>query len=228
MEIDLNSDLGEGAGHDAELLTLVSSANVSCGVHAGTASDLRTVLLAAKANGVVVGAHPGYAGDFGRRELDLEENAIFSLCVEQVTALRTLAESLGVAIHYLKPHGALYNQACRDVRYARPVIAAAESLGLPLLALPDSQLEAGSRSGFFREGFADRRYASDGTLVSRSRADALLTDPEEALRQALWLIEQRQVRSLCVHGDHPAAVAFVRELRTALVRRNLRIGAFAS
>ena len=225
MEIDLNSDLGEGAGQDAEILTLVTSANVSCGVHAGSVMDIRAALEGAKAAGVVVGAHPGYPGDFGRTERDLDENAVRTLVLEQVTALRSIASDIGVDIRYLKPHGALYNQACRDDRYARPILAAAGELGLPLLALPDSMLDTGA--GYFREGFADRRYLPDGRLVPRSRPDAFVADPDEAVEQALALVHGQYVRSLCVHGDNPEAVTFVRRLRDALTRCGISIRSFA-
>src|SRR5687767_892233 len=136
MEIDLNSDLGEGAGQDEAILTLVTSANVSCGAHAGDDATIRSALRWAREQGVVVGAHPGYddRAELGRREMDLPDDKIFDLCVEQVNFLRSVAESLGVEVRYLKPHGALYNQACRDERVARPVAAAARQLGLPLLA----------------------------------------------------------------------------------------------
>ena len=225
MEIDLNSDLGEGAGQDAELLTLVTSANVSCGVHAGSVMDIRAALEGAKAGGVVVGAHPGYPGDFGRTDRDLDENAVRTLVLDQLAALRSIAADVGVPIRYLKPHGALYNQACRDDRYARPILAAAREAKLPLLALPDSKLDTGV--GFFREGFADRRYLPDGSLVPRSRPDAFVTDPDEAVEQALALVRRQYVRSLCVHGDHPEAVTFVRRLRDALTRRGFTIRPFA-
>ena len=229
LEIDLNSDLGEGAGNDDELLSLVTSANISCGAHAGDASDILAALKIANDRGVAIGAHPGYADreHFGRLELDLDEAAIHELCVSQVTRLREWADSVGATIRYLKPHGALYNQACREDRFARPVIAAAEVLGLPLLALPGSRLEVlAGTCVFFREGFADRRYLPDGNLVPRSRPDAFVADPEEAAAQARRLIETRGVRSLCVHGDHPEAVAFTRRLRESLMRQGFRLRSF--
>ena len=248
LDIDLNCDLGEGAGTDDELLSLATSANISCGGHAGDETAIRAALKIARDRGVVVGAHPGYADreHFGRRELDLDEAAIHELCVSQVNRLRDWADAVGATIRYLKPHGALYNQACRDDRFARPVIAAARTLGLPLLALPGSRLEAlaldcgsagsgsagaspsqASSTGFFREGFADRRYLPDGSLVPRTRPDAFVTDPEEAVAQVRRLIEACGIQSLCVHGDHPEAVAFTRRLREALVQQGFRLRGFA-
>jgi UPF0271 protein len=136
---------------------------------------------------------------------------------------------LGATIGYLKPHGALYNQACRDDRYARAVAEAAEVMALPLLGLPGTRLEAQAqlRCPFVAEGFADRRYLPDGTLVPRSRPDAMITDPEEAVRQARTLIEDRGVRSLCVHGDNPEALVFVSQLREELQRQGFSLRAFA-
>jgi len=231
MEIDLNSDLGEGCGADADVMPLVTSANVSCGFHAGDAHTARAALLLAARHGVRVGAHPGYVDreHFGRRELALAEDEIYELCLYQVGALAGLARDAETALTYIKPHGALYNQACRDDAYARPVVAAAEKWGLPLLALPGSRLEAlaQGRVGFVAEGFADRRYLPDGSLVPRSRPDAFVEDAGAALEQAEWLIRERGVRSLCVHGDNPAALAFVRALRQGLTERGYEPRAFA-
>ena len=231
MDIDLNSDLGEGTGQDAELMPLVTSANICCGAHAGDCATSYAALGLAVRDGVVVGAHPGYDDreHFGRRELDLTEDQVYFLCLYQSGGLMALARALDVSVRYLKPHGALYNQACKDDRYARAVAEAAESLGLPLLGLPGTRMEALAhlRCRFVPEGFADRRYLPNGTLVPRSEANAMVTDPEEAVRQADWLIRERGVRSLCVHGDNPQAVAFVRDLRAELTRRGFNVRAFA-
>jgi 5-oxoprolinase (ATP-hydrolysing) subunit A len=230
MEIDLNSDLGEGCGADAELMPLLTSANVSCGFHAGDLATARQAVELAAKNNVQVGAHPGYPDreHFGRRDLSFSEDDLLGMCLYQVGALAGLMLATGHPLQYFKPHGALYNQACRDDAYARPLIAAAQLLGLPILALPGSRLEALSqgRCHFVAEGFADRRYLPDGTLVPRSRPDAMIEDPREAVTQAGWLIRERGVRSLCVHGDNPAALAFVRALRQALVERGLTLRAF--
>jgi UPF0271 protein len=231
MEIDLNCDLGEGCGLDAELMPFITSANVSCGFHAGDVSTAAAALELAARHGVQVGAHPGYPDreHFGRRELSLTGEQVFQLCLYQVGALRGAARATRTAVKYIKPHGALYNQACRDDAYARPIVEAAGTLGLPLVALPGSRLEALSRDRcpFIAEGFADRRYLPDGSLVPRSRADAFIEDAAEAVRQAEWLIRDRGVKTLCVHGDNPAALEFVRALRSALLQRGFTIRAFA-
>jgi UPF0271 protein len=230
MEIDLNCDLGEGCPHDAELMPLITSANIACGFHAGDAATAHATLILAARQGVQAGAHPGFADreHFGRRELQRTETQIFEDCVYQIGALAGLARAAGVALRYVKPHGALYNMACREDAYARPIVEAVALFGLELMALPESRLEALSagRCSFVREGFADRRYLPDGSLVPRSRPDAFVADPAEAVRQAEWLLRERGVRTLCVHGDNPQAVAFVRELRDALTQRDITIGRF--
>lgn len=231
MEIDLNSDLGEGCGHDAEILPLVTSANVACGFHAGDVHTALEALNAAARLGVQVGAHPGYPDreHFGRRELEMAEEDVCRLCVRQIGVLQNLARLAGVKIRYLKPHGALYHQAARLDTFANPVIVAAEIMGLALVGLPGSRLEARcqGRVPFFAEGFADRRYRPDGSLVPRSEPNAFVTDPEEAVRQAEQLIERRGIRTLCVHGDNPEAVAFVQALREALLKRGATLKAFS-
>jgi UPF0271 protein len=186
--------------------------------------------LAAK-HGVHVGAHPGYddRDNFGRTELALSEEAIFELCLYQVGALAGLAQSASIHLRYLKPHGALYNQACREDAFARPIMAAAEILKLPVMALPGSRLESLCMTGygFIAEGFADRRYLPDGSLVPRSQPNAFVHDVEEAVNQADWLMRERGVQTLCVHGDNPKALDFVRGLREAFGKRGITIRAFS-
>ena len=231
MDLDLNSDLGEGCGLDAELMPLLTSANICCGFHAADAAIAHAALKLAARHGVQVGAHPGYADreHFGRRELALSEEAVFELCLYQVGALAALAQAVGIHLRFLKPHGALYNQACRQDAFARPVMAAAEILRLPVVGLPGSRLAAlcQTGSGFVPEGFADRRYRPDGALVPRDQSDAFVHDVEEAVAQADWLVRERGIRTLCVHGDNPRALAFVRGLRDAFTRRGISLRAFA-
>jgi 5-oxoprolinase (ATP-hydrolysing) subunit A len=230
MEVDLNCDLGEGGSHDDALMGLVSSANVACGFHAGDAATALAALQAASRHGVQAGAHPGFADreHFGRRELDRAEKHVLADCLYQVGALAGLARAVGWPIRHLKPHGALYNLACRDDAYARPVIQAAELFQLPVLGLPGSRLQALSagRCPFVAEGFADRRYQADGSLVPRSQPGAFVEDPDEAVRQVEWLLRDWGVQTICVHGDNPEAVVFVRRLREALTRQGILIHAF--
>jgi UPF0271 protein len=230
MQIDLNCDLGEGCAFDADLMPLITSANIACGFHAGDPATAAAALRSAARHGVRAGAHPGFPDreHFGRRELVRTEQQIFEDCVWQIGALAGLARAVGQPLSHIKPHGALYNLACRDDSYGRPVVAAAELFGLPLLGLPGSRLEvlSAGRCPFVAEGFADRRYLPDGSLVPRSRADAFVEAPAEAVHQVIGLI-QRGVRTICVHGDNPQALAFVRELRQALEREGIAIRPFA-
>jgi UPF0271 protein len=230
MEIDLNSDLGEGCGHDADILPLVTSANISCGFHAGDVHSALGALTAAAQLGVHVGAHPGYPDreHFGRRELAMDAADVCRLCARQISVLQNLARLAGVKLRYLKPHGALYHQAMRDDTFAKPVVVAAQIHGLAVIGLPGSRLESfcQGRVPFFAEGFADRRYRPDGSLVARSEPNAFVADPVEAVRQAQWLIQEKGVRTLCVHGDNPEAVAFVQALREALLKRGVTLKAF--
>jgi UPF0271 protein len=229
--IDLNCDLGEGCPHDGELMALITSANIACGFHAGDPGSAFAALKAAAEHGVRVGAHPSFPDreHFGRQEIQRSEPEIFQDVVYQVGALTGLARAAGLSVTHLKPHGALYNQACRDDACARPVVSAAELFGLALLGLPGSRLEslAKGRCRFVAEGFADRRYLPDGSLVPRSRAEAFVHDPAEAAAQALRLVQERGVQTLCVHGDNPQALAFVRELHAALAKQGIIIRAFA-
>jgi 5-oxoprolinase (ATP-hydrolysing) subunit A len=231
MEIDLNCDLGEGCPFDDELMGLITSANVACGGHAGDPATAFATLTSAFRHGVRAGAHPSFFDreNFGRRELERTEQQVFEDVVYQVGALAGLARAIGKPLTHLKPHGALYNLACRDDNYARPVVAAAQVFGLSLLGLPGSRLAVlgAGRCHFVAEGFADRRYQPDGSLVDRSRPDAFVEDLAEAVGQVEWLVSVKGVRSVCVHGDNPHALTFVRELRAALLRQGIPIQAFA-
>ncbi len=231
MQIDLNCDLGEGCPFDAELMPLITSANVACGAHAGDPATALAALRAAIGHRVQRGAHPGFPDreNFGRLEMARSEEQVFADCVYQIGALAGLARAAGaLPLSHVKPHGALYNMACRDDAYARPVVAAAAAFGLPVMGLPGSRLEAlcAGRCHFVAEGFADRRYLPDGSLVPRSRSDAFVEDAAEAVRQAEDLVRSRGVRTLCVHGDNPHALAFVRALRDALAGRGFTLRAF--
>ncbi|MBX6316048.1 MAG: LamB/YcsF family protein, partial [Isosphaeraceae bacterium] len=217
--------LGEGCPWDEALLERVTSASICCGFHAGGESTILPTLRAAKDRGVVVGAHPGYPDreGFGRREQAIATAEVERLIREQVVALAAMADRVGVPICFLKPHGALYNQAQRDEAVAAGVIAAASALGLPVLGLPGGQVEAlAGTTGvrFLAEGFADRRYRADGQLVPRTEPDALLHDPAEIEAQVLRLVG-RGIDTLCLHGDNPDSIRLADLIRSALNRAGI-------
>src|SRR5688500_9126609 len=215
MWIDLNSDMGEtfGAyaiGADAELLQVVSSANIACGAHAGAPSVMRRPLRAAKAAGVSVGAHPGFPdlAGCGRREMRMTPAEIEDSVIAQVAALSGVAAVEGVTLAHVKPHGALYNMAAKDAAMADAIASAiaAVNRALVMVGLPASALErAAAKAGlaFAPEGFADRAYEADGTLVARTKPGALITDPAAAAAGALRMAREGRVRTICIHSDTP-------------------------
>lgn len=230
--IDVNADVGEGAPFDAELLAWITSANVSCGAHAGDATTIIPTLGLARAQGVFVGAHPGYRdpAHFGRMPKSMTAAEVEELILTQCGELSRLAEGAGTRVRYLKPHGALYNQAQTEREIATGVLRAAERLGLPVLGQPGGvldQMTRGRRVRFVAEGFADRRYRADGRLVPRSEPEALIQDPDDLERHAAWLIEQG-FETLCVHGDHPECVAVASRLRGILDGMGVEVRSFLS
>lgn len=247
LSVDLNADLGEGAGHDEELLALVSSANIACGFHAGNPTMMRASILAAKERGVAVGAHPGFEDreNFGRRELSLSSEEIFALVLYQVGAFSAIAHSLGVRAQHVKPHGALYNMAARDEGIADDVVRAVRAVDPKLILFAPassalSRTAEGNEVRVAREVFADRNYMPDGSLVPRDRPDALLHDPVAAANRVFGMLRENKVRAIdgsevaveadtiCVHGDTPGAVEFARELRVALHQMGVVVAAAGS
>ena len=232
--IDLNSDLGEGAGTDADIMPLISSANIACGGHAGNESTMRAAVELALRNKVAIGAHPGYPDRerFGRVALEMPQRDL----------LVGIASRLGARVTHVKAHGALYNQAERDPAAARTILfgiqAAKAGQDVVVFAPPGSAMyEEAKATGMAvaREGFVDRAYESDGTLRPRSLGDALITDPSAAAAQALSMLEKGgvttvdgpfitlQVETLCIHGDTPGAAEIARAVREALGRANVKI-----
>jgi UPF0271 protein len=229
--IDLNADLGESCPNDRALLHRVTSASVSCGAHAGDPDSIRATLLAAGEIGVVVGAHPGFPDreGFGRREHSIGADKLERLILDQVATLRRLAEECGVPVRFLKPHGALYKQAQRQEEVARGVVNAASRLGLPLLGQPGTLLEALARERrlrFVAEGFPDRRYRDDGSLVPRSEPGAVISDLGEIEAQVVRLVAEGRVATLCIHGDEPEAVANADRVRLILDRNGIEARSF--
>ena len=242
--VDLNADLGEGAASESELLRLVSSANIACGFHAGDPASMTRSIRAAHEAGVAVGAHPSLADreNFGRRELPVASEEVFALVTYQVGAFRAIANSLGAEPRHVKPHGALYNMAARDPSLAGAVVRAIAAVDRSLLlfapggsALARAGEELGLRVA--REVFADRNYLPDGSLVPRTRPDALLHDVAEAGVRVLRMLREGVVRAvdgrdipiaadtICVHGDTPESVAFARQLRESLAAAGVAVAA---
>ncbi len=244
LSIDLNADLGEGALTDGELLAIVSSCNVACGGHAGDAASMAATIAAAKANGVVVGAHPSYPDreGFGRRSSYINAGELGAPFEKQLSDLLVVAGESGVRIGHVKPHGALYNDAARDRGLAEVICSSISGLDptLRLVGPPGSALEAAARQAglaFIAEGFVDRAYRVDGSLVSRSEPGAVYGDPGRASRQAVEIATGRvvatpdghhvplSVETLCIHGDTPGAVEIARAVRSALESAGLDIRA---
>ena len=231
--VDLNADVGEGGPWDAALFAAgISSASVACGAHAGDAATMAEACALAARHGVALGAHPGHADreNFGRRERPLGPDAATALLSAQLTALGETAARGGVPVRHVKLHGALYHQANRDPALATAL--AAEALrhlggalvyGPPEGALRDAAAAAGL--GFVAEGFIDRAYRADGTLVPRGEAGAVLHDGAAAVAQALALARSGRFQTLCVHGDGPDALRLLGAARAALLAAGFRISA---
>jgi UPF0271 protein len=242
--VDINADLGEGAGHDAELFELISSANIATGFHAGDSDTMHVAVSMAKEHGVAVGAHPSFwdRENFGRKELKVSNQEVFDAVAYQLGVFQAIASAVGVRPNHVKPHGALYNMAVRDGKLADAIIRAIASVDPKLILFAPNNTElarAGEAHGLqiAREIFADRNYLNDGWLVPRTRPDALLHDPKEAAERVLRMLREGKVRSvegrdvevrgetICVHGDTPGAVEFARELRKQLEHDGVRISA---
>jgi len=244
LSVDINADLGEGSGHDAELFELISSANIATGFHAGDSDTMHAAISTAKKHDVAVGAHPSFFDreNFGRKELTISNEEVFEAVAYQLGIFQAIASALDVRPNHVKPHGALYNMAVRDAKLADAIARAIKSVDsrLILFAQDKSDLaRAGEAHGLqiAREIFADRNYLNDGWLVPRTRPDALLRDPKEAAQRVLRMLREGKVRSvegsdvavrgesICVHGDTPGAVEFARELRTQLESEGVKISA---
>jgi 5-oxoprolinase (ATP-hydrolysing) subunit A len=244
LSVDINADLGEGAGHDEELFELISSANIATGFHAGDSDTMHAAVSAAKKHGVAVGAHPSFFDreNFGRKELKISMPEVFDAVAYQLGVFQAIASAVGVQPNHVKPHGALYNMAVRDRDLADAIARGIESVDPKLILFAPDKSElagAGEAQGLqiAREIFADRNYLNDGWLVPRTRPDALLRDPNEAAERVLRMLREGKVRSvegrdvdvqgetICIHGDTPGAVEFARKLRLQLEHEGVKISA---
>ena len=237
--VDLNSDVGEGygawpGGPDRELMKIITSANIACGFHAGDPSIMRRTCDMAVENNVAIGAHVSYPdlAGFGRRFIDMKPDELADAVVYQLGALEACARVAGSAITYVKPHGALYNTIVRHQAQADAVASAVKQYDakLPLLGLPgtDSAIErAAAAHGltFLFEGFADRGYAPDGTLIPRGQPGALLTDEDAAAAQAV-AVADRGIVSICLHSDTPGAATLGAAVAVGLLQAGYELRPF--
>jgi UPF0271 protein len=247
MFVDLNADVGEGCGQDAALMSLISSANIACGIHAGDVDSMREAVMLARDHGVAIGAHPSFPDreHFGRREMQLDASDVRQCIVAQIESLATVAAVAGTRLRHVKPHGALYNMAARERPLADAIARAVRAFdrSLVLFGLPGSELlRAGEAEGLrlASEGFADRAYAPDGSLVSRTRPGAVIHDPGEVVRRSLKIVTegrvtaidgselQLDVSTLCVHGDTAGAQELTRRLRAGLEQQGIVVRAVSA
>jgi len=244
IRIDLNADLGECGPSDSGLLELVSSANISCGTHAGNLASIRQVLSDAALNNVRIGAHPSYPDreNMGRRTMKIANERLRDSILQQLTTLRDLANEQGLVLGHVKAHGALYNDAARDPHLAMHFCQWIKEFDPTLIIVGlagGEQLKSAQQSGlrWRAEAFVDRTYAPDGSLVPRSHPKAMIHDQETALAQCLSIIREGHTISLdgqpvrvsastfCIHGDSPSALSFARSLHHCLTVQGISIAA---
>jgi 5-oxoprolinase (ATP-hydrolysing) subunit A len=240
VAVDLNADLGESYGRwtlgdDAAMLSLITSANIACGFHAGDPATLRETCRQAVDAGVVIGAQVSYPDlvGFGRRFLDMTPADLSAAVIYQIGALDGLARSVGGRVRYVKPHGALYHTVTDYDQQVLAVVRAVLSYDpdLPVIGLPGSELlrqAAAEGLQAVTEYFVDRNYTSDGRLVDRRRSDALIADPSVAAQRALAAAIEGKADSFCTHGDSPGAVQMATAVRSALLAAGVTLAPFVT
>ena len=249
MRVDLNADVGEsfGAysiGHDRGLMKVITSASIAAGFHGGDPSVLRNTIRLARASGVAIGAHPGFPDlvGFGRRDMHLNPRDVEDLVLYQVAAVAGVASTEGMRLQHVKPHGALFNMAVRDADLASAIARAVVAFDreLILFGAPDSELtRAGNAAGLrvAAEGFADRAYEPDGSLVSRSKPGAVIHDVDAVVKRAVQLVSENtvvaingsiihlSVDTICVHSDTDGADILAQRIREGLEAAGIRVAA---
>ena len=245
MEININCDLGESSKfhsteNDPLLLEIVNSANIACGYHAGDKETMEKTIKISKENNVSIGAHPSFNDreNFGRKRLDLPNNEITKLIIDQINVLCEVANKSGMKVTHVKPHGALNNMACENYDLAKVISESIIQVNKKLIFLvpTGSQMEkAGKKLGMkiATEIFADRNYEDDGNLVSRSKDNAMITDPETAKKHVIKMVENQalncysgkqipcEIDSICVHGDGESAVSTAKEIKEGLIKSGI-------
>ncbi|MGO1580604.1 MAG: LamB/YcsF family protein [Peptoniphilaceae bacterium] len=247
--VDLNSDIGEGFGSyklgmDEEIIKHVTSINLACGWHAGDPLIMDKTVKMAKEYGVNVGAHPGYPDllGFGRRAMTISPEEARAYMLYQTGALMAFTKSHGIKLQHMKLHGGFYNKACNDEKLAEAIVKGIEELDkdIILMVLSGSHIAKKAKEYGLRvseEVFADRGYNEDGTLVNRSLPGAFVKDPSEAIPRVIRMVKEGKVTtangkdidikadSICVHGDNPRAIEFVKEIKKGLIEADIEIKA---
>ena len=247
MEININCDLGEKSKHhsnihDPELLNIVNSANIACGYHAGDEETMRQVVGISKKNGVSIGAHPSFndPDNFGRKRMNLNNEEIKKLIVEQYEILQKIASEHGEKVTHIKPHGALNNMACEDIDLATILAKTIYDINKDLIYLVPTGSKMEQAASKFNmkiacEIFADRNYEEDGNLVSRTKPNALITNPDEAKSHVLKMVKNQalncytgkqipcKIDSVCIHGDNESSLATAKIIRDNLVENGLEL-----
>ena len=247
MEINLNCDLGEKSKHhsnenDPDLLKIVNSANVACGYHAGDEETMREVVEISKQNNVSIGAHPSFNDpeNFGRKRIKLDADEISKLLIDQYEILQNIAIKLDEKVSHIKPHGALNNMACEDLELATILAKTIYSIDKDIIYLvpTGSKMEIAAKKLNMKiacEIFADRNYEDDGTLVSRSKNHALITDPERAKEHVFNMVKNQtlnchsgkqipcEIDSICIHGDNASSLSTAKQVRENLIKNNLEL-----
>ncbi len=245
MEININCDLGEKSKHhsnkyDPDLLEIVNSANIACGYHAGDEETMNQVIEISKKNGVSIGAHPSFNDpeNFGRERMTLSSTEIKKLIIEQYEILQKIALNHGDIVSHIKPHGALNNMACEDIELSKTLAKVIHDIDKDLIYLvpTGSKMEEAAKKLDMRiacEIFADRNYEDDGNLVSRKKPHALITDPEEAKKHVLKMVQNQalnchsgkqipcEIDSVCIHGDNIKSLATAKSIRDNLIENKL-------
>ena len=247
MEININCDLGESSKfhsteNDPLLLKIVNSANIACGYHAGDRPTMEKTIEISKKNNVSLGAHPSFKDpeNFGRKRINLSSKEIKKLIIDQVNILSEIANEKGMKVTHIKPHGALNNMACEDYELAKVISESIIEINKELIFLvpTGSEMEkSGKKLGMkvAAEIFADRNYEDNGNLVSRSKKNALITDPEIAKKHVIKMVNSQalncfsgkqipcEIDSICVHGDGPTAVNTSKIIKDGLLQNNISL-----
>lgn len=240
--IDINVDVGEGIGNEAQIMAYISSCNIACGGHAGDLETMHTVVKLAKQHGVKIGAHPAFPdqANFGRLVMNLSHNQLFATVTQQIQTLQEVLDKENATLHHIKPHGALYNVAAVNMKVAHVIIEVMKSLVIPIkLYVPYKSVIANlaikNNVAIIYEAFADRNYNTDLTLVARQEHKALITDVNVMFDHVYTMILKQKVKTIagceidiiaqtfCIHGDSPNAINLIKSLKEKLEFKGVKI-----